>query len=786
MTTSAEEGPWGNGASSPDSAGHTSTRRKTGRRSHAASRRLIARLRDIMAGEGSADERLCRIVTLIAAELVAEVCSCYVLRAGDVLELFATVGLNQEAVRNTRLRVGEGLVGTVAAQAQPLALADAPSHPSFAYRPETGEDPYHSLAGVPILRGGRVRGVLVIQNRSERTYTPDEIDTLQTVAMVVAELVAGGDLVDPRELSNAGDASLVPQRLTGMGMNGGMAFGAAVLHRPQLTLSQLVAEDPAVEEARLDAALGSMRREIDTMLVTSGLIGGGEHVEILETYRLFADDRGWLSRIEEAIGQGLTAEAAVAQVQNGNRARLAQVGDPYLRERLLDLEDLSMRLLRHLSADGKLEKPPLPEDVILVARALGPAELLDYDRNKLRGVLLEEGSTSSHVAIVARALGVPLVGHCTDALTRIEPGDPLILDGDLGHVHVRPSEDLVAGFHRTLRLRKARTGAYREMRDLPSVTLDGAPISLMVNAGLLIEMPQLHDVQADGVGLYRTEIPFMVRAEYPDLKTQVELYREVLQGANGKPVTFRTLDVGGDKPLPSFAVPTEENPALGWRALRIGLDRPAMLRTQLRALIAAAEGRDLRLMFPLVAEVAELDRARELLAREMARAHERHAAPTSLKVGVMIEVPSLLWQLDALLRDIDFVSVGSNDLMQYLYAADRNNGRTNKRYDTLSPPLLAALAWLAEKCRAARVPLSVCGDMASRPLDAMALIGLGIETLSMPAAAVGPVKAMVRSLEMGRVSAYLAQEIKSRDHSLRPKLRAFARDHRVQVEETTG
>jgi phosphotransferase system enzyme I (PtsP) len=780
MSDSTGEGAWGNGAST------LAPERRKDRRSNISSRRLIARLRDIMAGEGGAEERLDKIVALIAAELVAEVCSCYVMRAGEVLELFATVGLNRAAIHNTRLRTGEGLVGTIAAQAQPLSLADAPSHPNFAYRPETGEDPYHSLAGVPILRGGRVRGVLVIQNRSERSYTPDEIDTLQTVAMVVAELVAGGELVDPRELSTSGDASVMQQRLSGLGMNGGLALGLAVLHRPQLTLHQIVAEDPAAEEIRLDGALQSMRQEIDTMLVTSGLIGSGEHIEILETYRLFADDRGWLSRIVDAIGQGLTAEAAVAQVQNGNRARLAQIADPYLRERLLDLEDLSMRLLKHLSTDGRFEKPEMPDNFILVARALGPAELLDYDRAKLRGVLLEEGSTSSHVSIVARALGIPLVGHCADALTRVEPADMLILDGDTGQVNVRPSEDLIAGFYRTLALRKARKGVYREARNLPSVTLDGVQISLNINAGLLIEMPQLHDVQADSVGLYRTEIPFMVRAEYPDMKTQVELYREVLNAAGGKPVTFRTLDVGGDKPLPSFAVPTEENPALGWRAIRIGLDRPAMLRTQLRALISAAQGRDLRLMFPLVAEVAELDRARELLGREMRRAQDRDEAPASLKVGVMIEVPSLLWQLDALLRDIDFVSVGSNDLMQYLFAADRNNARVNKRYDPLSPPLLNALSYLNEKCRAARVPLSVCGDMASRPLDAMALVGLGIESLSMPASAIGPVKAMVRSLEMNRISDYLGQVIKSRDHSLRDKLRAFAHDHKIAVEENIG
>jgi phosphotransferase system enzyme I (PtsP) len=744
---------------------------------------LISRLRNIMAGSGTAQQRLDHIVRLIAAELVAEVCSCYIMRAGEVLELFATVGLNQAAVRKTRLRVGEGVVGFIAAQAIPLALPDAPAHPSFAYRPETGEDPYLSLAGVPILRGGRVRGVLAVQNRSHRNYTDDEMDTLQTIAMVVAELVASGDLIDPMELSSAGDAGLLPQKLSGMTINGGIAFGNAVLHRPHLTLRQIVADDPAAEEARLDRALDAMRAEIDGLVESSGRIGAGEYTEILETYRLFADDRGWLSRISEAIGQGLTAEAAVAQVQNGNRARLAQIADAYLRERLLDLEDLTMRLLRHLTGGRDEVKAILPDDTILVARALGPAELLDYDRSKLRGVLLEEGSASSHVSIVGRALGIPIIGHCADALTRIEAMDSMILDGDRGQIYIRPSEDITASFQQDVARRDARRTLYRELRALPAITRDLVTVSLHMNAGLAIEIPQMHEAGADGIGLYRTEIPFMVRAEYPDIGTQTDLYRQIMDDAGGKPVTFRTLDVGGDKPLPSFAVPYEENPALGWRAIRIGLDRPAMLRSQLRALITAAAGRELRLMFPLVAEVSELDRARQLLNHEIARASGTNKAPSTLRVGVMIEVPSLLWNLDNLLAGLDFVSVGTNDLMQYLYAADRNNARVNMRYDPLSPPMLNALKWVVERCRAANVPLSICGDMASRPLDAMALVGLGVECLSMPSQAIGPVKAMIRSLESAPIARYLARNIASRAHSLRGRLTDYAHDHGIIIEE---
>jgi phosphotransferase system enzyme I (PtsP) len=749
---------------------------------HAASRRLIARLRDIMAGAEEPAVQLDRIVALIAAELVAEVCSCYVLRAGDLLELFSTVGLNKAAVHNTRLHVGEGLVGDIAAHARPLALSDAPSHPNFAYRAETGEDPYQSLAGVPILRGGRVRGVLAIQNRRSRTYTADEIETLQTVATIIAELVVGG-LVAAQELSSAGDAVTIGQRLTGVGMNGGSAFGIAVLHRRLPGLQDLVAENPETEAARLRAALDSMHRQIDQMIERSGTIGGAS-LEILETYRLFAQDQGWLSRIEDAIRQGLTAEAAVVRVQDDNRARLSQVADPYLRERLLDLEDLSSRVLIHLGLGQEGEEmPPLPDNAIVIARALGPAELLDYDHGKLVGLVLEEGSSSSHVAIIARALGLPLIGQCMDALTRIEPGDSLIVDGAQGQVYVRPSEDIIETFHRTLAWQMAQDDLYRESRSLPAVTLDGINISLLMNAGLPIELPQLAEVQAEGIGLFRTEIPFMVRAKYPDLETQIALYRDIYAQAAGKPVTFRTLDVGGDKALPSFAVPVEENPALGWRAVRIGLDRPAMLRSQIRALLIAADGRELRIMFPLVAEVAELDAARGLLRREVARLAAKGSVPI-VKTGVMLEAPSLLWQLDALLPGLDFVSVGSNDLMQYLYAADRNNARSGGRYDTLSPPLLNALAMLQQKCRAAGVPVSVCGDMASRPLDVMVLIGLGFEIFSMPAQAIGPVKLMIRSLEKACLDGYLPQILRSRHHSLRQELHAFAQDHNVRIEES--
>jgi phosphotransferase system, enzyme I, PtsP len=746
-----------------------------------SARRLLSRLRDVMAGSGGAQHRLDKIVTLIAAEMGAEVCSCYVMRAGDILELFSTVGLNPDAVHRTRLRVGEGLVGDIAAHARAVALADARSHPNFAYRPETNEDPYQSLAGVPILRGGRVRGVLVIQHKEKRDYFEEEIETLQTIAMVVAELVAAGELVNAQEISTASDAALLPTRLDGISLNRGLAMGTAVLHRPQLTIRQLFAEDPDRENERLREALAGMHSAIDDLLNSSD--EAGEHRDILETYRMFAEDRGWLSRIREAIRNGLTAEAAVQRVQNDTRARMSQMTDPYIRERLLDLDDLTNRLLQHLAGKpSEADSGTLPDDIVLVARSMGPAELLDYDRRRLRALVLEEGSQASHVAIVARALNIPVVGQCTDVLTRIEPLDPLIVDGDNGQIFVRPAEDIQEAFAKSMTLLAQRERDYASVRSLPSVTRDGVSISLHLNCGMLIDLSHIEPTGAVGVGLYRTEIPFMVRSTYPDVPTQTELYAQVLDQAGDRPVMFRTLDAGGDKMLPYFDHQEQENPALGWRAIRIGLDRPAMLSKQLRALLRAHAGRELCVMFPMIAEVAEFDAARAILEMERRRLdREGRHPPSRVRVGAMIEVPAIIWQLPVLLRRVDFLSVGSNDLMQYLFAADRGDPRLANRYDPLSPAMLCVLRQIVASCEEAAIPVSVCGEMAGRPLEAMTLIGLGYRSLSMSPPAMGAVKSMLRSLDVGLLRDYLSSQFGKSGHSLRESLRGFARDHGVVI-----
>ena len=747
-------------------------------------RRVLRHLRRVMAGSGTSQQRLEKLVGLIARELQAEVCSVYVMRAGEVLELFATEGLNPEAIHRTRLRVGEGVVGDIAAHARSMKLADVQSHPRFAYRPETGEEIYHSMMGVPILRGGRVRGVLVVQNRVQRDYAEDEVEALEVIATVLAELIAGGDLIGPGEnLPTQGNAVL-PVRLTGVPINGGVGLGEAVLHQPRVPIPRMFADDPDAEQERLIEAVASMHSAVDDLLAASEIAGGGEHRDVLETYRLIAREGGWLRRMREAIVGGLTAEAAVQKEQDDARARMSQISDPTLRERLSDIEDMTNRLMQHLAgAPHTAAAADLPDDVVLLARSMGPAELLDYEPRRLRALLLEEGSAASHVAIVARALDIPVIGRVKGLLSGIDPFDPVIVDADNAQVFVRPGDDILQMVADNSRLRAARRRAYAAQREEPSVTRDGVRVSLNLNAGLLIDMQHIEETGVDGVGLFRTEIPFMVRSEFPSVAAQTELYRLVLDQAGGRPVMFRTLDIGGDKRLPYFDEVLDENPVMGWRAIRVALDRPSMLRQQLRALIRAAHGGELSVMFPMVSEVAEFDLARAILDKELDRERGRGGVlPDTIRIGAMMEVPALMWQFDALLSRVDFVSVGSNDLFQFVFASDRGNPRVAGRYDVLSPGFLALLRAIADRCQAANVPVSLCGEMAGEPLEAMILVGLGYRIISMPPSKVGAVKAMTRSLAVDSLASYLDTVLPLSVHSLRQKLEAYARDHGVAIE----
>ncbi|MBD9374972.1 phosphoenolpyruvate--protein phosphotransferase [Rhizobium sp. ARZ01] len=750
----------------------------------AGPRVLLKRLRELMAEPLEPQDRLDQIVRQIAQNMVAEVCSVYVLRSDGILELYATEGLNPGAVHLAQLKMGQGLVGTIAASAQPLNLSDAQSHPAFRYLPETGEEIYHSFLGVPILRTGRALGVLVVQNKASRTYREDELEALETTAMVLAEMVATGEL---KKLTKPGlelDLSR-PVSIDGASFGEGIGLGYVVLHEPRIVVTNLLNEDSEHELGRLAEALGSLRISIDDMLSRRDVPVEGEHREVLETYRMFAHDRGWVRKLEEAIRNGLTAEAAVERVQSETKARMIRLTDPYLRERMHDFDDLANRLLRQLTGYGaKLSASSFPNDAIVVARAMGAAELLDYPRENVRGLVLEEGAVTSHVVIVARAMGIPVVGQAAGAVALAENNDAVIIDGDEAKVHLRPVQDLQRSYEDKVRLRARRQAQYRALVAVDPVTKDGRQINLQMNAGLLVDLPHLAESGALGIGLFRTELQFMIASTMPKAEEQEAFYRNVLKQAAGRPVTFRTLDIGGDKVVPYFRSTDEENPALGWRAIRLSLDRPGLLRTQLRAMLRATAGSELRLMLPMVTEVAELREVRGLLQKEIERQSKiGEQLPKKLQFGAMLEVPALLWQLDELMAEVDFVSVGSNDLFQFTMAVDRGNARVSDRFDNLGRPFLRVLRDIVRAAERNSTPVTLCGEMAGKPITAMALLGLGFRSVSMSATALGPVKAMLLSLDAEKLEAVLeaALEDSRPTQTVRQILTDFAAENSIPL-----
>ncbi|GAM00021.1 phosphoenolpyruvate--protein phosphotransferase [Sphingomonas parapaucimobilis] len=750
----------------------------------ASAREILVRLHDVMASRTPAQAKLNQVVQIIGEAIGSEVCSIYLLREG-VLELFATRGLAEEAVHVTKLAMGEGLVGTIAEDVEVLNLDEAASHPDFAYKPETGEDRFHSFAGVPIIRRERAVGVLAVQHSEPRKYADVEIEALQTVAMVLSELIANAGLIDAAAGAGARPQMTATIRLSGQKLVEGMGSGFAVYHQPRIVVEHTVAEDIDAERRRVYAAFDKMREQIDRMAREAEFGVAGEHVEVIETYKMFAYDEGWARRINEAIDSGLTAEAAIERVQQRTRQRMRQIDDPLLADRMHDLEDLSNRLLRIVSGQmGTAAQLGLRQDTILIARNLGPAELLEYDRRRLKGVILEEGSLTAHVIIVARAMGVPVLGRVSDVRRQIADGDQLLLDVSEGSVLVRPSSAMEEAFDAKLELRQKRRAAFAALRDVPPVTKDGHRVTLMVNAGLRDDAAALDTTGADGIGLFRTEFQFLVSATLPQRERQQRLYRDVMEAAGDRPVVFRTIDIGGDKALPYLNTEAgdEENPAMGWRALRLALERDGLMKAQARALIEAGAGRTLHVMFPMVSEAWEFDEAKSLFEAQRAWLGSRgRRLPLDVRYGAMLEVPALAEQLDLILPNVDFLSIGTNDLTQFLFAADRANPKLAERYDWLSPSILRFLRRVVEPAREADVPVGVCGEMGGRPLEAMALIGLGIDRLSITPAAVGPVKAMIRSLDRDAITAEMARLLAHPVRDMRGALGAWAATNGVEL-----
>ena len=736
-------------------------------------------MHDAVAREGSAQDRLDHLTKTIASHVVADVCSIYLRRPDDILELYSTEGLNREAVHRTRLKIGEGLVGLVAKNRRPLVTDDAPHHPAFAYRPETGEDPFNSYLGVPLIRSGKTLGVLVVQNRAARQYADEEVEAVQAVAALLAEIAASGELLSREETAVVGEMLHRPETLQGVPIVAGIASGRAAFLQPPTPKHKVFASDVAAEAARLEDGLTALRASVDAMLVEHASLSDVSR-DVLEAYRLFAYDRGWKDRLRAAVFSGLTAEAAVEQVKTENRTRLSQARDQYLRERMHDLDDLAHRLLRLLSGEKNGVHRALDEDTVLVARVMGPAELLEYDRQNLKGLVLGEVSATSHVAIVARALKIPMVTGLGDAIDRCEEGDFVIIDGDAGEIHIRPTSDVIETFRSRRVLQSERQAEFAKERALPARTVDGLDITVMINAGLVLDMPHLHETGASGVGLFRTELQFLIGSGLPSVSSQTALYSEALDLAEGKPVIFRTADIGGDKMAAYMERMTEGNPAMGWRGLRMAVDRPGMIRPQLRALLAAAAGRDLHIMFPMVTLASEIDDARKLMDLEIDRVRRRGGAlPKKIFIGAMIETPAAAWHIAGLAGKVDFMSIGGNDLAQFYFAADRDSVRVQRRYDPMNPGFLSFLSHTVNTAKAIGVSPSYCGEQAADPVTAAAFMAIGLQEFSVPASSVGPFKRLIRAFHAGDAKRWLSERMGSPSDSLREEFTAYLTDRGV-------
>ncbi|OCX65927.1 phosphoenolpyruvate--protein phosphotransferase [Thioclava sp. SK-1] len=712
------------------------------------SRSLLRRLRDTLALQGDGQHRLDRITHLIADSMGTAVCSIYLFRDPETLELCATEGLNPQAVHHTRLRIGEGLVGRVARMGAAVNTGNAPSEPGFRYMAETGEEIYSSFLGVPIQRVGEKMGVLVVQSKAQRQFSDDEVYGLEVVAMVLAEMTELGAFVGDHE--GMGQSHRFPVLFRGTSGQEGACEGNVWLHEPRVVVTNPVGDDPDAEQARLSEAVEELQAQINDMVLgAAGL--DVDHRQVMETYRMLANSRGWMRRMSEDIEAGLSAEAAVEKEQSTNRARLEQSGDAYLRERLSDLDDLSNRLLRLLTGQGRDTGADLPENPVLVARNIGPAELLEYGRS-LRGVVLEEGSVGSHAAIVARALAIPLVIHTKRVTTEALNGDPILVDGDQGVVHLRPEDSVASAFRDKIAMQAEAQKRYADLRDLPATDRAGLTIGLDMNAGLMADLPSLANSGADGVGLFRTELQFLIRTSVPRRDELALTYKRVIDAAQGKPVKFRTLDIGSDKVLPYMKPQDEPNPAMGWRAIRVGLDKPGVLRMQLQALLRAAQGRPLQVMFPFIACPEEFYDARDALLRQRDReAAMGRPVPEDLKIGAMLETPSLGFAPDSFYETCDFISIGGNDLKQFFFAADRENERVRRRYDTLDTSFLTFLERIIVRSAAYNTKLSFCGEDAGRPVEALTFAALGIRTLSMRPASIGPVKHLIRRADLAQL-----------------------------------
>jgi len=696
------------------------------------------------------------IINEVKKAIDTDVCSVY-LTDFETQEhvLQATIGLSSEAVGKTRILMHRGLVGLVCERAEPINVKEAPAHPRYLAINDIDEDRYHGFLGVPIIQNRQVLGVLVVQQEAPRQYDDTEVTFLFTLAAQLAGAItyakASGELASYQEQEGAPISFL-----KGRPGSSGVAFGSVVVSYRLADLDAIPdreAANPDQEEKTFRAAVAAVEADLIALKRRVGDTLPEEDQALFDAWILMLGSDSLVNRSVERIHQGHWAAGALRQTVREHAQMFDDMDDVYMRERASDIRDLGRRILAYLQCDT-VRSVVYPENTILVGEDVSAVQLAEVPRNKLVGVVSATGSSASHVAILARAMNVPTVMGVADLPVGRMEGREIIIDGYRGRIYVSPPPSVQSEYQRLADEDRQLSAELEALRFLPAETTDGLCMPLYLNTGLVSEMDALGKEEAEGVGLYRTELPFMVRDRFPSEKEQVANYRRIINAFAPRPVVLRTLDIGGDKPLPYFPV-EESNPFLGWRGIRISLDHPEIFITQLRAMLLAAVGfENLRIMLPMISRLEEVEDALSLIQRAYQELTEEGFDVSMPKVGVMIEVPSVIYQVEVLAQRVDFLSIGSNDLTQYLLAVDRNNPQVGDIYDDMHPAVLRALTQVVEGAKNQNCPVSVCGELAGNPAAAVLLLGMGVDSLSMSAGGLLRVKGVLR-----RISLTHAQEL---------------------------
>lgn len=709
-----------------------------------------------------AEEKIAEVLKIFANSFEADKIALYATVDENYLEKIG--GINDSNFKST-LRFNDENVGLCALNCRTINTKD-----------ET--ESFYQLC-VPIIRMYNTIGVIVLGKNSE--FDENTVSAIETLSLSLVDFISSKSVNEYKNRLIKEKGFVIRDSLKGVGLNAGYGVGKVVLHRRHRELVNIFAENIELEQSRLDEGRKKMSEYLDKKIAqTENSIGNS--VAIMEAYKMFAQDKGWYKKISADISKGYTAEAAIEHVYEEMWNKLSLTDDVYLKEKLYDLRDVSDRLRSFVAGETENTEVLPDEDIVIIAQNMGPADLMDYNYEKIKGLVIEDGTATMHAVIVAKALNIPVIAKIHGVLQEVKSGELIALNGENGKLYIHPSDEIISEFKEKSFGRKNIFAELKTLRNLPTETLDGTKINLALNYGFDLDFDYIEPTNCDGIGLYRTEIMYMASEKMPDVETQQKQYARLFNKMGSKRIIFRTLDVGSDKLLPYWGEIKEENPAIGWRSIRITLDRRAILRQQIRALLRASAGKTLNIMFPMISTLQEFLEAKETVMLEYEREKTRkNPTAKQINIGIMIEVPSIVFQLDEILQEVDFISVGTNDLYQFTFACDRGNPRLSNRYDVLSAPFLRLMKTIVDKAGQYKVYCSVCGEMAGNPIEAMVLIGMGYRNFSVSGSSYAKVKKMIRSLKKEDIEDYVKLLFKSNKKSLRPQLLSYALDHGIAI-----